>query len=78
MRYFDGSKYSGTCYHGDWKYALLEYGKGMDESGESRKRHLQQALQILNNVPDNDSVPGVTASDVGERTELIREISRNM
>ena len=33
MKYFDGRKYSGTIYHSDWKYALLEYGKGMDASG---------------------------------------------
>ena len=78
MKYFDGNKYSGTIYHGDWKYALLEYGKGMDSSGSDRVYHFKQALQILNNVPADTSYPGVYSDDVAERQSLIEEIYKQM
>lgn len=74
MRYFDGSKYSGTPYHSDWKYALLEYGKGMGSSGDDRRYHLKQALQILYNVPDEVTSDGVTYADIRERAALVEEI----
>ena len=74
MKYFDGRKYSGTIYHSDWKYALLEYGKGMDASGVDRVYHLKQALQILNNIPDDTSDPVVDSDDVAELQSLIDEI----
>lgn len=36
----------------DMKYAYTLYQKGVDESGKLRQKYLQQALNVLNNVPD--------------------------
>lgn len=74
MKYFDGEKYFETAYHSDWKYALMEYGKAMDSSGDDRIYHLKQALQILDNVPDNTDYLGVFFDDVAERQSLVDEI----
>lgn len=78
MKYFDRNKYSGSIYHGDWKYALLEYGKGMASSGVERSNHLKMALKILNLVPNDTSSPGVSSDDVAERQSLIKEIYNQM
>ena len=34
------------------KHAKKLYGQGVDASGEQRKYFLQQALNVLNNLPD--------------------------
>lgn len=78
MRYFNKNCYSGTPWHGDWKYALQEYGKGMDETDDARKYYLRRALQILENVPCSTYVEGVSHSDVTERSDLVSEISNNL
>ena len=78
MRYFDGNKYARSAYHGVWKYALLEYGKGMDAEGKTRAYHFKQALQILNTVPGTTDAPGVTEADVEEKLALIDEIEQYM
>lgn len=78
MKYFDGDKYFGTAYHSDWKYALMEYGKAMGSSGNDRIYHLKQALQILDNVPDNTDYLGVFFDDVAERQSLVDEIYKQL
>lgn len=76
MQYFNGKCYSGSVYHGDWKYALQEYGKGMDTNcpRSQREEYLKKALQVLDMVPDSTSYDGVTSSDVKERKKAIEYI----
>ena len=76
MKYFDGTCYSHSAFHDNWKHALQEYGKGMDVSCPvaQRKDHLKTALQILCLVPDSTNVEGVSSDDIYERERAISYI----
>lgn len=47
------------------KHAKKLYNQGVDASGEQRRYYLQQALNVLNNLPDG----------YPEKDEMVRKIN---